>query len=513
MKRIGSIMLVVAALSIQSCEKFLEEDPQSMITPGNFYKGPTDAVTAVNSVYIAALRNEVVNIEHFFLNEMTADDAYYVGTAVVERDGLNLLTWDDKNSMFKNVWANRYKAINRANEVLIYVNSANAGSLSDRVRAEAYFMRAFCYFDLVRWFGDVPLITGLAAEDPYAKRSAAADVYNQIIEDLKIAEVNLADKYDYMDANGGRATKGAAKALLGRVYLTMAGAPMNKAGMYAEAEKKLKEVIDNKAIYGYEFMPVYKDMFPIAPSDANKRLNTETIFYTRCHSTLSVVSGSWSFNRIALWTRAQGIRPGIDAIASSDTSSTAVYRKDDLRRKSNLGTQKGAYPTTTASPYTLYDLNDPASLNQTILATKYLDIVNGNNGANDFVWLRYSDVLLMYAETLIEQNKNLDVAKGYINMTRNRAGIGNTTAVTQVELNNELRAERRREFFFEGLRRFDLLRWNNYSQSLKGAKARSYYYYRKAGIGSNSYMDNPNLKLFPIPNNELVTNPNMTPNP
>lgn len=506
-------MLIAIAISIQSCEKFLEEDPQSIITPINFYKSPTDAVTAVNAVYIAALRNEVVNIEHFFLNELTADDAFYTGTAVVERDGLNLLSWNDISSMFKNTWANRYKAINRANEVLLYVNSSNAGELSKRVRAEAYFMRAFCYFDLVRWYGDVPLITGLSAEDPYVKRSPAADVYNQIIADLKIAENDLDDKYDYMNANGGRATKGAAKALLGKVYLTMAGAPMNKVAMYAEAEKKLKEVIDNKSVYGYEFMPVYKDMFPVAPNDGNKRLNTEPIFYTRCNSTLSAVGGSWSFNRIALWTRAQGIRPGIDAIASSDTSATAVYNKNDLRRVCNLGTEQGAYPSTTANPYIVHDLNEVYSANRPKFATKYLDIVNGNNGANDFVWLRYSDVLLMYAETLIEQNKNLDVAKGYINMTRNRAGIGNTTAVTQLEFRDELRKECRREFFFEGHRRFDLLRWDIYSQVIKPAKARSFFYHRNKAIGDNSYMSNPDLKLFPIPNNELITNPNMTPNP
>ncbi|MFH6991716.1 RagB/SusD family nutrient uptake outer membrane protein [Flavobacterium sp. FlaQc-48] len=511
MKKILTIMLVITTLGMQSCDTFLEEDPKGLITPDNFYNNPTDAVTAVNAVYIAALRSEVLGVEPFFLNELAADDTFYTGTATAERDGMNLLTWDDKSSLFQNTWANRYRAITRANEVLIYVNSSNAGALSKRVRAEACFMRAFCYFDLVRWYGDVPLVTGLATADLYPSRSPRAAVYNQIIEDLKIAENDLDDKYSYMDANGGRATKGAAKSLLGKVYLTMAGAPMNMTEMYAEAEKKLKEVIDNSATYGYKFMPVYSDMFPRSPNDGNKALNTETIFYTRCNSTLSAVGGSWSFSRMGLWTRSQGFMPSSDAIASSDNTPNALYNKVDLRRKSNLGTTQGAYPTTAASPFIVYDLNDPYSTptGRTKFIVKYLDFVNGTNGANDFVWLRYSDVLLMYAEALIEQGKNLDVAKGYINMTRNRAGIGNTTAITQVELREELRKERHRELFFEGQRRFDLVRWNIYAQAVKGAKERSYFFYKKLNIGDNSYMEGDYLKLFPIPKNELITNPNI----
>jgi hypothetical protein len=516
MKKLLSIILIAFSLIMQSCDRFLEENPQSQITPDNFYKTPTDAITAVNAVYVAALKNEVINLEYLWLNEMTTDDAFYTGTAIVDRDAMNLLTYDDKRTFFQSVWANRYKAINRANEVLIYVNQTNAGNISNRVQAEARFMRAFCYFDLVRWFGDVPLFTGFGSDNPYPKRAPMKDVYSQIIEDLKFAETNLDDKYSYMDVNGGRATKGAAKALLGRVYLTMAGAPLKETGMYAEAEKKLKEVIDNKTTYGYEFMASYTNMFPKSPNDINKGTNTETIFYTRSTAGLSAVGGSWSFHRIGQWITSYGFKAAYDVIASSDTFPTAIYKTTDLRRKSNLGKTKGAYPTVANNPYTIVDIDvtGTAANGTAINTVKYIDIINGNNSANDFLWLRYTDVLMMYAEALIEQNKSLDIALGYINMTRNRAGIGNYTgAQNQAEVRAELRAERRREFLFEGMRRHDLIRWGILAESVKASKTRSFLYYKKAPIGDISYIDNTTkYTLFPIPNNELVTNPNMTPN-
>ena len=511
MKKLLLIILIAQCFLLGACKKFLEEDPKSQVTPTNFYRTPTDAITAVNSVYVALLRSEVINLEHFWLNEMAADDAFYTGSAVADRDGMNLLTFNALNGLVQKVWENRYKAINRANEVLLYVNATNAGNVSARVRAEACFLRAFAYFDLVRWFGDVPLFTGLSAQDPYPVKAPAGDVYKQIIEDLKYAENNLDDTYDYMSKDGGRATKGAAKALLGKVYLTMSGYPLKQLDKLPEAEKELKEIIDNKALYGYEFMPNYRDMFPIAPNDNNKKANTETIFYTRGNATLSAQSGSWSFNRLAQWIISYGFRASVDAFASSDTSATAVYDKKDLRRKANFGAVKGAYPTTSSNPYTITDLNNKDS-NATVTTVKYLDIINGNNSATDFVWIRYSDVLLMYAETLIEQNKSLSVARDYINMTRNRAGIGNTTATTQEELRQELRAERRREFFFEGLRRNDLIRWGIFPTAVKDGKTRSFRYYKKADIGDLSYIDDPRALLFPIPNNEIVTNPNMVQN-
>jgi hypothetical protein len=517
MKKLLSIILIAFSLLMQSCDKFLEENPQSQITPDNFYKTPTDAITAVNAVYVAALKNEVISVEYLWLNEMAADDAFYTGTAVVDRDAMNLLSFNDKNSYILAVWANRYRAINRANEVLIYVHPTNAGNVSNRVQAEARFMRAFCYFDLVRWFGDVPLFTGFGSADPYPKRAPIKDVYTQIIEDLKFAETNLDDKYSYMDVNGGRATKGAAKALLGRVYLTMAGAPLKETGMFAEAEKKLKEVIDNKTIYGYEFMASYSNIFPKSPNDNNKGTNSEAIFYTRSTAGLSAVAGSWSFHRISQWILSYGMKASADIIASQDTFATAVYKTTDLRRKNNLGKTKGAYPTVANNPYTIVDIDvtGTATTGTAVNTVKFIDIINGNNAACDYQWLRYTDVLLMYAEALIEQNKSLDIAMGYINMTRNRAGIGNFAgAQNQAELRAELRAERRREFLFEGTRRNDLIRWGILAEAVKASKTRSFLCYKKVAIGDISYIDNSTkYTLFPIPNNELVTNPNMTPNP
>jgi hypothetical protein len=389
--------------------------------------------------------------------------------------------------------------------VLTYVNSSNAGDLSDRIRAEAAFLRAYAYFDLVNWFGNVPLVT-IVDSNLFPSNNSSLEVYNQIIADLKFAEERLDDRYAYLDLNSGRATKAAAKALLGKVYLTMAGEPLNKKEMYAMAESKLKEVIDNSAKYGLNFQTVYRDMFPVFPTDATKAVNTENIFYNRNNSTLSSVSGSWSFNRLQTWTRQYNFRPSSDIITPIETNPTGVYSKNDLRRKVNVGRTKGT---------TLIDVDATGSAisgASAIVATKFIDFGNTSNAAFDIPLIRYTDVLLMYAESLIEQNKDLDIAKGYINMTRSRGGIGNTTAVGQDPLRIELRAERHREFFFEGLRRNDLVRWGIYNQTVKDAKARSFQYYKSASIGNIDYMDDPKYILFPIPYNDLVANRNLVQN-
>ncbi|WP_304066992.1 RagB/SusD family nutrient uptake outer membrane protein [Pedobacter glucosidilyticus] len=505
MKKLLIYFLLSSAILFQSCEKFLQEDPRSLVTPDKFFRTPADAVAAVNGVYVALLKSEVISNQNFFVSELTADDAFYAGTPVFERDQLNLLTFDEKSTYFRDVWANRYRAISRANEILLYVNSSNAGALADRVRAEACFLRAFSYFDLVRWFGDVPLVTKVVS-DPFPAKTSLSIVYDQIIEDLKYAEQYLDDKYAYMDPNGGRVTKAAAKGLLGKVYLTMAGEPLKKTEMFALAELKLKEVIDNRVQYGLAFQPVYRDMFPILPTDATKALNTENMFYSRSHSTLSSVSGSWSFNRIQTWTRQFNFRASSDIINPTETNATGVYQRNDLRRKTNVGRTRGT---------TLVDIDATGSAisgASAIVVTKYIDFGNTSNSAIDLPILRYTEVLLMYAEALIEQNKDLDIAKGYINMTRGRGGIGNTTAVGQVALRTELRAERHREFFFEGIRRNDLVRWGIYNQTVKAAKQRSFQYHRNSSIGNIDYMDDLKYILFPIPYNDLVANINLVQN-
>lgn len=282
MKR-TELMLICGLLLCVSCKKFLEEDPRSVITLTNFYATDADAIAAVNGVY-QAMRTEVIDMNTMESLEMISDDGILVPTNIGANIELENLTYTSQHADIKAMWSTPYRVIERANNVIAYANDSSkiTPKIITRVQAEARFLRAFYYFRLVQLFGDVPLLTDPASVDPDNLRPArtpAADVYKKIIEDLQYAEVNLDDTYTYNDNNGGRATKAAAKALLGKVYLTMAGYPLRDASKYQLAADKLKELMDNKAVYKIDLNTSYTNIFSTAAS--NKSADKERIFYSK----------------------------------------------------------------------------------------------------------------------------------------------------------------------------------------------------------------------------------------
>ena len=282
MKRI-EIMLICGLLLCVSCKKFLEEDSRSLITLTEFYGSDADAIAAVNGVY-QAMRTEVIDMYTIQALEMISDDGILSPTNIGSRMELENLTYTSQHFNIKSMWSTPYRVIERANNVIAYAKDSSKISPKTirRVQGEARFLRAFYYFRLVQLFGDVPLMTDPASVDPdnlRPARTTAADVYKKIIEDLQYAEVNLDDAYGYNDSNGGRATKAAAKALLGKVYLAMAGYPLKDGAKYQLAADKLKELIDNKAVYKTDLNTNYANIFSTAAS--NKSADKERIFYTK----------------------------------------------------------------------------------------------------------------------------------------------------------------------------------------------------------------------------------------
>ena len=270
-----------------SCKKFLQESPKGLITNTNFYQTDDDAITAVNAVYSAMRPDMALGLPGIYLTEMISDDGTMSpsATQVGERLELENMIYSSQHGIIKTVWTNAYVAINRANTVLKYVydSSKIRPSIVRRVRGEACFLRAFNYFRLVQLYGDVPLVLtpseiGISNLSP--SRTPVRTVYNSIVSDLKYAEENLNDYYDYNNAkNGGRATSAAAKALLGKVYLTMAGYPLNDVIKYQLAADKLNEVILNKGSYNLDLNPSYSSIFSAATS--TKAADKERIFYSR----------------------------------------------------------------------------------------------------------------------------------------------------------------------------------------------------------------------------------------
>lgn len=325
--KIGINIILFSALTLlsSSCKKFLAEEPKGLITNANFWQTDADAIAGVNGVY-QAMRVDVGNgIPPIYMVELISDDGALSGTALGERLELENVVYNAQHSYPKQIWTNAYKAIDRANNVLLYVQDSvkMKPSVVRRVRAEAQFLRAFNYFRLVQLYGDVPLMlepADISKGNLLPSRSLTKDVYDVIIKDLQYAELNLDDFYDYNNAvNGGRATKASAKALLGKVYLTMAGFPLNDASKYQLAADKLKELIDNKSQYNVDLNTNYANIFSAAV--ATKAADKERIFYTR--GTAGLAAELAAYTRMK-WTYVQYgyVKPSTDFNLYNFTAAT-----------------------------------------------------------------------------------------------------------------------------------------------------------------------------------------------
>jgi starch-binding outer membrane protein, SusD/RagB family len=494
-----NIKIIIGILSmiivLSSCKSFLEEDPKSLISADKFYKTNNDVISATNAIYFA-LRDDVTgSISPIWMAEMTTDDTKTNPTAaqVQERLEVENLIYASRHVFIRNIWNSSYKAIGYANSVLSNVDTVATPELSRSVVrrsfGEARFLRAYMYLRLVQLYGDVPLVlTPIDDNSLFPKRTPKADVYKQIIEDLTYAEENLANNYTYNDVNGGRATKVAAKALLGYAYLVMAGYPLNDNTKWQAAADKLKEIIDKKVTFLVDIMPVYKDVFDINKKTTNK----ENIFYYKGVS--GQTANFLAYTRMQYWYyQFASIIPTKDAVDS-------LYNLTDTRRPINMARKSGtaivAITSGTATP----------------IVNKYIDVLaNSNDNQNDYHALRYSDVVLMYAEALIEIGgaANLDIALTSINSVRKpHSGLVDLTYTTQDDLRQKLRTERRRELAFEGKRYYDLIRWNIFIPTMKAHMAKEY----NKPIADYDYI-NENRLLLPLPYIDLVANPNLTQNP
>jgi len=495
----NNILIIISFLFVfSSCKKFLEEIPQDQVTNANFYQTDNDAIAAINGVY-QAMRFEVGNgIPTTFMLEQISDDGCNspLSSNVQERIDLDIMNYNSYHTTVATVWNNSYTVINRANNVIKFVTDTTKikDSIVRRVQAQARFLRAFYHFRLVQMFGDIPLMlepADVQAGNLFPRRTPTKVVYDTIISDLKFAERNLDSFYAYSSANGGRVTMAAAKVLLGKVYLTMAGYPLNLTANYSLAADKLNEVIQNKIGFNTDLNTSYANIF--TTNVATKQADKERIFFTRGTSGLAATFGAftrmgWSFRDFRFTTPTKDF-------ATNAIASRRVYETGDLRRN----VVANSFDTAGA---------------RNSLVVKY---AAGTDAGDDFIWLRYSDVLMMYAEALLEigGTANLDAALSLINSVR-RAHGGTTipllTYTDQADLRTKLQQERRREFAFECQRWFDLKRWDILIPSIKS----SLVFHNNTNIAIYDFIDkiDPNrYKVLPIPFQETVNNPNITQNP
>ncbi len=493
-------IVLILTLSITSCKKFLEEVPKDQVTNATFYATEDDIVAGVDGIYNAARFEASSGLPIMFPLEQISDDgAYSTNTNfVAERSQLDIMTFTSANSVIGGMWSRAYTVINRANNVIKF--ASDSVKFSPKVirlaQGQARFFRAYYHFRLVQIFGDIPLMMAPAdvtVGNIYPAKTATRIVYDSVINDLKYAAASLDSSYGYNSSNGGRVTVAAAKALLGKVYLTMAGYPLNDASGYQLAIDELKDLIDNKARYSIDLNPVFANVF--TPTLGTKQVDKERIYFIR--GTNGLANSLQAFTRMGWTFRTFRYTTPSKDYATDAVLARRVYETGDLRR------------TVSVSNFALSNFSSS-------LVSKY-NSANNDDASDDLILLRYADVLMMTAESLIEigGTTNLNAALAIVNNVRRTHGgttLSLLTYTDQADLRTKFRQERRREFAFECMRWFDLKRWDIMIPTIKASLAD---YYNKP-LADYDFLDNPDpnrYKVLPIPIQEIANNPNMTQNP
>lgn len=434
----STYILICAFLTLLSCSQdFIHLMPTSTVTVEYYYKTDKDFLDALTGAY-APIRNQYRNF--YIFGDIRADDSWVEIAKNNDQSYADRFTLNSGTGLMNSTWQNYYQAIFRVNTLLEKIESIDVSSIPNRNRyiAEASFIRAFAYFDLVRIFGDVPAITkSISVLEAYqTPRTLATTIYNDIIiPDLLIAESALLANYSGNDI--GRPTAGAAKALLGRVYLTMMD--------FQKAESKLMEVTS----MNYKLVDDYNALFDYA----NKH-HSEYIFnieYADGTAEGSPFTNAFMPNFTAM-TDFFGISGYGDEWNSPTRGLYDLFTNDDLRKEISVGIYGGFFDETgTWKPI-------PTNTSQTY-TKKYITRNPVRNGSQaDWKVIRYADVLLMLAESMNENNKTAQ-AIPYLNEVRKRAGVDEyPTTMNQSEARDAIEKERRLELCFEGLRWFDLVR-------------------------------------------------------
>src|SRR6267378_63328 len=493
-KRISGLGVLAALVLVTSCESFLDPSPTDVLTPENFYRTSSDAVAATNAVYESTKWSYWLG---FWYSSDIATDDIFAGPRFGS-DGHRMADYifDSGEWPMGDMWGSAYGIINRANTVLDRVPAITMDpTLRDRLLNEARFLRANSYFNLVRSFGDVPLLEHevKSLDALRVSRAPAADVYALIVSDLQQAMAGLPPSYSSSDV--GRITSGAAQAMLAKVYLTRQD--------WANAAQTAGQLI---ATDRYALLPNWKDCFKIATEIVNK----ESIFEVNYDGLLDPGAGS-----VHTLFSLPADFPGGDAygLMTVAPSLASLFAASDTRGKN------GTFIT---SPYvdalgdTAKWADPPATLGPAFI--KYLDQTDFQNmhqrawqrQSNNWIVLRYADVLLMYAEAVNEGGASVAAmtAEQALNAVRTRAGIGPVSGLSTAAFRDSVWLERRREFVFEGQRWFDLSRWG-VLDSVITAKTTEL---ENISPGETTVHGAPN-NLLPLPQTELSKNPNLTQNP
>lgn len=497
-------ILVSAVVLLGSCKKFLDDQPKTSITTGNAYNTATDIDNALTGAYNIFYGSDFYQWEYVMLSDVRSDNAYpggYNEETFFDYDRFILPSSNDHN--FTN-WNALYRGIARCNILLTKIPDVTDAALTAERRkqiiGEASFLRAFHYYQLVKMYGGVPLELLSNTADPTATRkprSTEIEVYNQIVKDLETALANLPDTYGATPSvNKARATKGAANAMLAKVWAQRPDRDYNKVLAYCNA------VIGSAA--AYSLMPNYAHLF-----DGNHYFNQESILE------IPFEEGNWSASSwgVELYLAPEDgwqkyCVPSKDLVAAYDAQG------DLVRKNANIvfWTVDG-----NGDPISWSDENWNPCQNPTIgIPFNYKQKhAGGWASGDDYYLLRLADIILLKAEAQNELGSTATAA-ATVNLVRSRAGLtGVSAALSQGAMKTAILNERRLELAFEAQRWDDLVRANVATTVMQGLN--EYTYSCVAGAPGNpvrmdySHCDK-NHWIMPIPQLERDANPSLTQN-
>lgn len=479
------LILFPLLVLISSCKKQLDQTPVSSLATENFYTNNNDFLQGVNGAYsqLSAYPSQAL-----WLGEMRSDNINATSDGNRDWDGINNFTPNITTVGFiTSAWKTNFNGIYNVNNVLAALETKGSvigsAALVTRYTAECRFLRAFYYFQLLRLYGQVPILSTVktAQEVNTIPRSPISEVYDFIEADLSYAAANLPASFTGIDL--GRATSYAAKGMLGLVYLTKSGpdygvkGPGLNSSQYAKAAALFDEIITGSP---YAFGASYTNIF----SYSNEN-NAEVVFDVQFASSLNGAGYPSNLVPVAFWT-AQGISNTFGNGYGSSTFPVAKSLVASYTTNTVSGTDV-RYPFNVATTYTVSPF-----------IKKYIDIskkgITGKDWPVNFIVLRYTDVLMMKAECILHgaPGTQADVDR-IVNQVRARAGIG---ALANVNLAT-LMAERQREFLGEGLRWNDLVR--------EGLAVSQMNTWRLADSITKINEIVPNYVIYPVPASELQT--------
>lgn len=511
---------MMLTLVVSSCSKILDTTPQDFVSPVNYYNTESELQSALagvydrlgdNRVYAQGMACYMVFSDEFFMKNQTS--------------GINANIVDASTLEVNRHWEALYTGIERANMLLDNIDKAVrvAEDKRNEIKGQALFLRAYYYFMLTDEFGAVPLklLSTKTPEEQPLPATPVKDIYERIVADMKQAEGLVKSVSDY--GYNTRITKTTVQGILSRIYLTMAGFPLNDVAKYADARSYADKVIQS-GLHGLnpDFKQIYinhvQEIF-----DTRENL-WEVEFKGNNQGEIQEGGSIGSYNGITCGIIDIGY--GYDYVHATAKLYNA-YAAGDQRRDWTVApfryvtTGQTAVKTNWAADQ-IYDRSNGKWRREYELLLPRNQNITGTN----WPLLRYADVLLMFAEADNQVNggPTTDAYKA-INMVRRR-GYGKdvlvpdvqadvATGLSQPDFLDLIRSERLRELAFEGLRKHDLVRWGIYPTVMQ-AQVREYQANMPATLKDPAIAQAQRVTdravLFPIPNSELAVNPNIKQN-